>query len=82
VIAEAKLRDLTVVTYEGRTFSGAPTRRWDRQMPCICQRHSVAMLDAPRGAHGSLRVVLGGSPAGTLVPWQRIIGLRKEHSYA
>lgn len=47
VIAEAKLRGLAVVTYEGRTFSGAPTRRWDRQMPGICRRHDVPCITLP-----------------------------------
>lgn len=56
VIAEAKLRDLTVVTYEGRTFSGVPTRRWDRQMPGICQRHSVGCVTLPEAL-----TALGGS---------------------
>lgn len=47
VIAEAKLRGYTVVTYEGRTFSGAPTRRWDRQMPGICERNDVPCVTLP-----------------------------------
>jgi hypothetical protein len=47
VIAEAKIRGLAVVTYEGRTFSGVPTRRWDRQMPGICQHHGVVCMTLP-----------------------------------
>jgi hypothetical protein len=47
VIAEAKLRGLTVVTYEGRSFGGGATRRWHRQMPGICAHHDVACLTLP-----------------------------------
>jgi hypothetical protein len=47
VIAEAKTRGLAVVTYEGRTFSGVPTRRWDKAMPGICQHHGVACVTLP-----------------------------------
>jgi Domain of unknown function (DUF4411) len=47
VIAEAEARGFTVVTYEGRSFNGVPTRRWDRQMPGICRRHSVACATLP-----------------------------------
>ena len=35
ILAEAEARDFTVVTYEGRTFSGAPTKRWHRSMPAF-----------------------------------------------
>ena len=47
VIAEARVRGLTVVTYEGRSFGGAPTRRWHRQMPGICQHHGVPCVTLP-----------------------------------
>jgi Domain of unknown function (DUF4411) len=49
VIAEARIRDLTVVTYEGRTFSGVPTsdKRWARSMPGICNRLGVPCLTLP-----------------------------------
>jgi hypothetical protein len=49
VIAEARIRDLTVVTYEGRTFSGAPTseQRWSRSMPGICLRLGVGCVTLP-----------------------------------
>lgn len=47
VIAEARARGLTVVTYEGRSFSGVPTRRWERSMPGICQRFSVPCRTLP-----------------------------------
>lgn len=47
VIAEARVRHLTVVTYEGRTFGGTPTRRWHRQMPGICQHHGVPCVTLP-----------------------------------
>lgn len=47
VIAEARARELTVVTYEGQTFSGVPTTRWHRSMPGICGRHDVACVTLP-----------------------------------
>jgi hypothetical protein len=47
VIAEARVRGLTVVTYEGRTFSGVPTRRWHTQMPGICQHHGIPVVTLP-----------------------------------
>lgn len=47
VIAEAQARGLTVVTYEGRSFSGVPTRRWERSMPGICHRFSVPCRTLP-----------------------------------
>jgi hypothetical protein len=56
VIAEAEARGFTVVTYEGRSFNGVPTRRWDRQMPGICQRHSVDCATLPESL-----AQLGGS---------------------
>lgn len=46
VLAEAQVRGFTVSTYEGRSFSGRPTRRWHRSMPGICQH-----LGVPRVAH-------------------------------
>lgn len=47
VIAEAKHREMTVVTYEGRSFSGVPTTRWERSMPGICQRFEVPCAALP-----------------------------------
>jgi Domain of unknown function (DUF4411) len=49
VIAEARMRDFTVVTYEGRTFSGVPTSeaRWARTMPGICRRLGVGCVTLP-----------------------------------
>jgi hypothetical protein len=49
VIAEARIRGLTVVTYEGRTFSGVPTseRRWAKSMPGICNRLGVGCVTLP-----------------------------------
>jgi Domain of unknown function (DUF4411) len=49
VIAEARIRGFTVVTYEGRTFSGVPTseQRWSRSMPGICKRLGVGCLTLP-----------------------------------
>jgi hypothetical protein len=56
VIADAKLRGLTVVTYEGRTFSGVPTRNWQRTIPGICQHFNV-----PCCTLGEALAKLGGS---------------------
>jgi Domain of unknown function (DUF4411) len=49
VIAEARIRDLTVVTYEGRTFSGVPTseKRWASSMPGICKRLGIGCITLP-----------------------------------
>lgn len=47
VLAEARVKGLTVVTYEGRTFSGVPTRRWHRSMPGVCQHHDVPCITLP-----------------------------------
>ncbi|HJQ83056.1 MAG TPA: DUF4411 family protein [Candidatus Binatia bacterium] len=49
VIAEARVRRLAVVTYEGRTFSGVPTseRRWATSMPGICLRLGVGCVTLP-----------------------------------
>lgn len=49
VIAEARMRGFTVVTYEGRTFSGVPfgEQRWARTMPGICQRLGVPCVTLP-----------------------------------
>jgi hypothetical protein len=47
VVAEAKVRGFTVVTYEGRTFSGVPTRNWARSMPGICAHQSVQCCTLP-----------------------------------
>ncbi len=38
VMAEAKVRSFTVVTYEGtNTFTGRPTKRADEKMPGMCR---------------------------------------------
>lgn len=47
VIAEAQIRGLTVVTYEGRSHSGVPTKRWHRSMPGICQHIGVPCATLP-----------------------------------
>ena len=47
VIAEAQARGFTVVTYEGRTFSGVPTRNWERSMPGICSHIGVPCCTLP-----------------------------------
>lgn len=56
VIAEAEIRGLAVVTYEGRSFSGVPTKRWARQMPGICKKLDVACVTLPESL-----AALGGS---------------------
>ncbi len=57
VLAEAKVRGLTVVTYEGRSFSGVPTRRWHRSMPGVCQHLGIPCSTLPE-ALGQLGVSL------------------------
>jgi hypothetical protein len=47
VVAEAQVRGFTVVTYEGRRFSGVPTTRWHRTMPGICSRIGVPCITLP-----------------------------------
>lgn len=47
IVAEARLRNFTVTTYEGRSFSGVPTRRWARSMPGICQKFGVQCCTLP-----------------------------------
>jgi hypothetical protein len=56
VIAEARARSFTVVTYEGRTFSGVPTRNWSKTMPGICQHLDVPCCTLPQALQR-----LGGS---------------------
>jgi hypothetical protein len=41
ILAEAQFRSFTVVTYEGRTFSGVPTKNWHRSMPGICKHFGI-----------------------------------------
>lgn len=47
VIAEAQVRRFTVVTYEGRTFSGETTRAALRRMPGICAQFDVRCITLP-----------------------------------
>ena len=47
VLAEASIRGFSVSTYEGRSFSGRPTRRWHRSMPGICQHFGIACCTLP-----------------------------------
>jgi hypothetical protein len=47
VIAEAQLRGFTVVTYEGRSFTGVPTRNWERTIPGICQHVGIPCRTLP-----------------------------------
>jgi len=48
VLAEAKHRRGIVVTYEGRRFSGVPTRRWHRSMPGLCQHFEIDCCTLPQ----------------------------------
>jgi hypothetical protein len=52
VIAEAKVRGISVVTYEGRSFSGVPTKNWHRSMPGICQHEGVPCVTLPEALSG------------------------------
>ena len=47
VIAEAQARGFTVVTYEGRSFSGVPTRNWEKTMPGVCRHVGVPCRTLP-----------------------------------
>lgn len=47
VVAEARTRGFTVVTYEGRSFSGVATKNWARRMPGICQHFGVECRTLP-----------------------------------
>ncbi len=47
IVAEAKLRMITVTTYEGRSFSGVPHARWHRSMPGVCEHFHVACCTLP-----------------------------------
>lgn len=47
VIAEAELSGYVVVTYEGQSFSGVPTKNWARSMPGICQHLRVDCCTLP-----------------------------------
>lgn len=59
IIAEAKHRGFTVVTYEGRSFRGVPTAptKWARSMPGICKRFDVPCRTLPE-ALGQLGAVI------------------------
>jgi hypothetical protein len=46
VLAEAQIRKLTVVTYEGRSFGG-PTKNWAKSMPGICRELKLACKTLP-----------------------------------
>jgi len=47
ILAEAEIRHFTVVTYEGTTFGGERTRRWERAMPGICKRFAIPCCTLP-----------------------------------
>lgn len=56
VIAEAQIRGFTVVTYEGRSFTGGQTRNWERRMPGVCRHFGVPCCTLPEAL-----TMLGGS---------------------
>lgn len=47
VVAESRARGCPVVTYEGRSFSGTPHKRWWRTMPGICSHLEVECRTLP-----------------------------------
>lgn len=47
ILAEAEARGFVVVTYEGRTFSGVPTKNWATSMPGICGRFQIPCCTLP-----------------------------------
>jgi hypothetical protein len=48
VIAEAKVRGFTVITYEGtNAITGARTKRWGEKMPGICERLAIPCRIVP-----------------------------------
>jgi hypothetical protein len=56
VIAEAEIRGLTVVTYEGRSFDGTRSAKWEKRMPGICHHFGVPCCTLPEAL-----TMLGGS---------------------
>lgn len=48
VMAEAEIRGVTVVTYEGITFSGAPAKGADKKLPAICARIGIPCCTLPQ----------------------------------
>jgi hypothetical protein len=47
ILAEAEIRSFTVTTYEGRSFSGVPSRNWARSMPGICAHFDIPCCTLP-----------------------------------
>ena len=47
ILAEAETRGFVVVTYEGRSFSGRPTKNWASSMPGICQHFEIGCRTLP-----------------------------------
>jgi hypothetical protein len=47
ILAEAQIRGFTVVTYEGTSFSGVPTRSWAKSMPGVGQCFEIACCTLP-----------------------------------
>jgi hypothetical protein len=48
VIAQAQLLGFAVVTYEGQTFAGVPTKNWSRSMPGMCKKLGVECVTLPQ----------------------------------
>lgn len=48
ILAEAEVRQITVVTYEGITFSGTPARRAEKKLPAICSRLGIPCCTLPQ----------------------------------
>jgi hypothetical protein len=47
ILAEARARGFCVVTYEGRSYSGAPHKKWWRTMPSVCQKLDIPCCTLP-----------------------------------
>jgi hypothetical protein len=47
ILAEAEIRRFTVTTYEGRSFSGVPTKNWASSMPGICAHFEIPCCTLP-----------------------------------
>lgn len=48
VMAEARLRAASVVTYEGITFSGKPARGAERKLPGLCRTEGITVCTLPQ----------------------------------
>ncbi len=63
VLAEARTRGFAVVTYEGRSFSGPPHKKWWRTMPSVCNHLQIPCCTLPE-AFAELGVSFPGTSAG------------------